>query len=54
MEYDALARLIKEHPPRSDTADKLKHLNQELNTLKVFILIIYCCNLHSDFALFKS
>ncbi|KAL7637844.1 UNVERIFIED_CONTAM: hypothetical protein RMT77_011456 [Armadillidium vulgare] len=34
MEYDALARLIKEHPPRSDTANKLKLLNQELNSLK--------------------
>ncbi|XP_076028624.1 THO complex subunit 7 isoform X2 [Oratosquilla oratoria] len=34
MEYDALARLIKEHPPRSDTANKLAHLTQELHSLK--------------------
>lgn len=35
LEYDALARLIKEHPPRSDTANKLAHLTQQLHTLKV-------------------
>lgn len=35
LEYDALARLIKEHPPRSDTANKLAHLTQHLHALKV-------------------
>ncbi|XP_037789522.1 THO complex subunit 7 homolog [Penaeus monodon] len=34
LEYDALARLIKEHPPRSDTANKLAHLTQHLHSLK--------------------
>ncbi|KAG7167202.1 THO complex subunit 7-like [Homarus americanus] len=34
LEYDALARLIKEHPPRSDTANKLAHLTQQLHSLK--------------------
>jgi len=34
LEYDALARLIKEHPPRSDTANKLAELRQELSSLK--------------------
>ncbi|KAK7069043.1 THO complex subunit 7 [Halocaridina rubra] len=34
LEYDALARLIKEHPPRSDTANKLADLNQQLQSLK--------------------
>merc|ERR1712105_191418 len=34
LEYDALARLIKEHPPRSDTANKLSDLRQELSSLK--------------------
>ncbi|XP_064102397.1 THO complex subunit 7 homolog [Macrobrachium nipponense] len=34
LEYDALAKLIKEHPPRSDTADKLTLLNQQLQSLK--------------------
>lgn len=34
LEYDALAKLIKEHPPRSDTANKLALLNQQLQSLK--------------------
>ncbi|KAK4326391.1 hypothetical protein Pmani_003107 [Petrolisthes manimaculis] len=34
LEYDALARLIKEHPPRSDTANKLAHLTHQLHSLK--------------------
>lgn len=34
LEYDVLARLIKEHPPRSDTANKLALLNQQLQSLK--------------------
>lgn len=41
MEYDALAKLIKEHPPRSDTANRLKLLNQELNSLKVKLLFLH-------------
>lgn len=45
LEYDALARLIKEHPPRSDTANKLACLTQQLHSLKVsffFFLKIKC------------
>lgn len=34
LEYDALARLIKEHPPRSHTASKLAALTQQLHALK--------------------
>ena len=43
LEYDALAKLIKEHPPRSDTADKLSHLNQQLHALKVCVLCVCVC-----------
>ncbi|XP_068212944.1 THO complex subunit 7 homolog [Palaemon carinicauda] len=34
QEYDALAKLIKEHLPRSYTADKLTLLNQQLQSQK--------------------
>lgn len=35
MEYDVLAKLIIQHPPRTDTAKRLDDLKDELQALKV-------------------
>ena len=41
LEYDGLAKLIKEHPPRSETTIKLEELNKELNGLKACSFFLY-------------
>ena len=46
MEYDSLAKSIKEHPPRSETAVKLEDLTKELNGLKV----LYIYSFHNFFS----
>lgn len=39
MEYDVLAQLIIQHPPRSETTKRLDDLKDELQALKVDYLI---------------
>lgn len=41
MEYDVLAKLIIQHPPRTDTAKRLDDLKDELQALKVKLLKSY-------------
>lgn len=40
MEYDVLAKLIIQHPPRTDTAKRLDDLKDELQALRVNLLVI--------------
>lgn len=40
MEYDVLAKLIIQHPPRTDTTKRLDDLKDELQALKVSVLKI--------------
>ncbi|XP_063592139.1 THO complex subunit 7 homolog [Penaeus indicus] len=52
LEYDALARLIKEHPPRSDTANKLAHLTQHLHSLKASLKVLLKVVKNSSFSFY--
>lgn len=41
MEYDVLAKLIIQHPPRTETSKRLDDLKDELQALKVNLLKIF-------------